>query len=232
MSLINLKNISKIYGEGESEFKALDNINLEINPGEMIAIMGPSGAGKSTLLNILGCMDKPSYGKYILGDAIVTNLKSTDLAKIRNKYIGFVFQYFALIKEYSVLENVQLPLNLRKVSKEEKKKISLKFLEKLKIKDQYKKKPSQLSGGQQQRVAIARALVADCPIILADEPTGALDKKTSKEIINILKDINKDGKTVIIVTHNEEVANNCMRKIIIEDGKIVKDTSILNIAKY
>lgn len=223
MALIEFKNISKIYKQGEVEFKALDNVSIKIEKGEFVAVMGASGAGKSTLLNIIGCMDIPSKGEYYLEDKLIKDVSKRELARIRNENIGFIFQYFALMKDYSVKENVELPLTYRKISKRKIHEKSISMLEKVGIKDQIKKKPPQLSGGQQQRVAIARALIGEPSIILADEPTGALDEKNGGEIINMLKDINSEGKTVIIVTHNPAIANVCDRIIYIKDGKIDKN---------
>lgn len=225
MSIIDLSGISKIYKQGENKFKALDNISLKVNEGEMIAVMGPSGSGKSTLLNIIGCMDTASVGEYHLNDIDIGKLDNKKVAKIRNRYVGFIFQYFALMKDYSVLDNVEIPLIFRKMKKKERREICTEFLDKLGIKAHIKKRPPQLSGGEQQRVAIARALVTKCPLIIADEPTGALDQKTGRYIMDILSKINKEGKTIIIATHDANVASYCKRKIVIEDGKIVSDLS-------
>lgn len=221
MSVIELKNIKKEYGKKDFKITAIDNINLSVEKGDFIAIMGPSGSGKSTLLNIIGCMDRLTKGEYYLNGKLINELNNKELSKIRNSTISFVFQDFALMKEYNVYDNVELPLSYRKLSPKQKKQMVIKQLEALGIKDQIKKKPSELSGGQQQRVAIARALVSDGEIILADEPTGALDSKTGMEIMNILLEINKKGKTIIIVTHDEKVASYCNKKIIIKDGKII-----------
>ncbi|MGN0143685.1 MAG: ABC transporter ATP-binding protein [Clostridium sp.] len=221
MSIIELKNIKKEYGKKNFKFTAIDNINLSVEKGDFIAIMGPSGAGKSTLLNIIGCMDQVTEGEYYLNGKLINELNNKELSKVRNSTISFVFQDFALMKEYNVYDNVELPLSYRNLSNKQKKQMVIKQLEALGIKDQIKKKPSELSGGQQQRVAIARALVSDGEIILADEPTGALDSKTGMEIMNILSEINKKGKTIIIVTHDEKVASYCNKKIIIKDGRII-----------
>ena len=221
MSIIELKNIRKEYGKKDFKFTAIDNINLSVEKGDFIAIMGPSGSGKSTLLNIIGCMDQLTKGEYYLNGKLINKLKNKELSKIRNSTISFVFQDFALMKEYNVYDNVELPLSHRNLSNKQKKQMIIKQLEELGIKDQIKKKPNELSGGQQQRVAIARALVSDAEIILADEPTGALDSKTGMEIMNILSEINKKGKTIIIVTHDEKVASYCNKKIIIKDGRII-----------
>ena len=218
---IILKNINKKYGKDESEFYALRNISLNINNGEMVAIMGTSGSGKSTLLNIIGCIDIVTSGEYYLDGENVSFLDSKDLAKIRNSKIGFVFQYFALLNDYTIFENIELPLIKAKIKKKERIIIIEEYLKKFNIINQKNKRPKELSGGQQQRVAIARALVTNPDYILADEPTGALDKQTSESIMEILREINKQGKTIIIVTHDKDVAKNCDRIINIEDGQIM-----------
>lgn len=221
MNEIILEKINKEYTTNQVTTKVLKDVDLTIKSGEMVAIMGPSGSGKSTLLNIIGLLDKANSGKYIYGNKDITNISNNNMYKFRNTEFSFVFQYFALIKQYSVLENVILPLNVRKISHSKKNEIAKKYLEQMGILDQANKKPSQLSGGQQQRVAIARALVQESNIILADEPTGALDQKTGEEIINILKNLNKQGKTVVIVTHDLNIANMCNRIVSIKDGKII-----------
>lgn len=230
MSQIVLQDITKKYITYGNVTVALDNVLLEIEQGEMVAVMGPSGSGKTTMLNILGCLDNPTCGEYDLKGSKVGKLNPDDLARIRNQNIGFVFQQFALIDNYTVEENLELPLIYRnkhnRKNKLSKKEISNKIYEVLKslgIEGHRSKYPSQLSGGQQQRVAIARALLNEPDIIIADEPTGALDQKTGIEVMNLLIDINKKGKTVIIVTHDEKVANYCKRRIDILDGKIVSD---------
>lgn len=222
MNIIELKNIKKIYGKNSAETIALKNINLSIKKGEMIAIMGPSGCGKSTLLNIIGCIDVPNSGTYSLNGQEINKSNFNKLAKIRNKNISFVFQEFALLKEFSVLDNVILPLNFRKMTFKEKKLSALKYLKKLQIEDLANKKVINLSGGQQQRVAIARSLVQESELILADEPTGALDQENGKNIMSILKNLNKDeGKTVIIVTHDMNIAKYCDKVINMRDGVIL-----------
>lgn len=223
---IELKNITKIYGSKENKFKALSNINLKINDGEMIAIVGPSGSGKSTLLNIIGTIDNATSGSYILNNIDINTLKSKDIAKLRNKNFGFIFQYFGLLNDISVYKNVRIPLEYCKCSRTEASKRIDKLLERLGILDKKKYTPKELSGGQCQRVSIARALVNNPNIILADEPTGALDKSTGNEVLNILNEINKSGKTVIIVTHDLDIANKCSRIIKIEDGVIIDDKNI------
>lgn len=221
MKILELKNIYKIYGKGDSETKALAGVDLSIEMGDFCAIMGPSGSGKSTLLNIIGCMDTPTSGEYILKGEYVSKLNNKQLSKLRNKVVSFVFQYFALMDEYTVYDNIMLPLNCQKISSKEKKKRVNYYMQRLGIEQYAKKKPPQLSGGQQQRVAIARALVSNSDIILADEPTGALDSKTGEELMGLLQEINETGKTIILVTHNEKVAEKCNYTILIEDGKIV-----------
>ena len=220
MSLIELKNIKKIYGKGDAEVDALRGIDLSIEKGEMIAIIGASGSGKSTLLNILGFLDKPTEGSYLLNGQSVGKLGDKILARNRNKYVGFVVQNFALIEDYTVFQNIKVPLDYTKISKKEKKQRIVTLLDKMKISDKKDKLPKELSGGQNQRVAIARALVNDPEIILADEPTGALDSKTGEDVMAIFKEFNKEGKTVIIITHDEKIANMCKRIIKIEDGKL------------
>lgn len=219
MSIISLKNINKDYGSGEAKTAALKDINVEIEKGEMIAIMGPSGSGKTTLLNILGLLDIPSDGEYYLDDELVKQIKVDSLAKIRNKKIGFVFQNFNLLYDYSVLYNVEMPLTYSKDKKNMRERAT-KMLENVGLKEHINKSPNELSGGQKQRVAIARALINEPDIILADEPTGALDKKTGEEILALLKEINKNGKTIIIVTHDINIAKYCDKIINIVDGQI------------
>lgn len=224
MEILKLENICKTFGKGDSCVQALKGVNLTINKGEMIAIIGTSGSGKSTLLNILGTLERPSSGKYFINGRDVSEFKEKELASIRNKTFGFVVQNFALIKGFTVYENVEIPLEYNKKSNKKESDVKIKEkLTKLKIRDKIYNKPGELSGGQCQRVAIARALVNDCEIILVDEPTGSLDKKTGKEVVDIFKDLNKEGKTVIIVTHDISIANQCERIIRIEDGNISID---------
>lgn len=223
---IELKNINKTYGIKESLINVLSNINLKINDGEMVAIVGPSGSGKSTLLNIIGTIDQQTSGQYILNNINIDKLKSKEIAKLRNKTFGFIFQYFGLINDISVYKNIRIPLEYSKCSSSEANHKIDSLLKDLKIIDKKKATPKQLSGGQCQRVAIARALVNEPEIILADEPTGALDKHTSMEIMDIFNEINNKGKTVIIVTHDLDIAYKCSRIIKIEDGVIVSDEKI------
>lgn len=232
--MIKLANVNKSYGLGTNEVQVLKNISLTIRPGEMVAIMGPSGSGKTTLLNILGCLDVQTDGYYSLNKIDIKTLSKVELAKIRNQKIGFIFQQFALIPEYTALENIELPIFYSNLFNSRKEKISRKLIKQRALKvlsafdmtDHQKKYPSQLSGGQQQRIAIARALVNSPDIIIADEPTGSLDQKNGAEVMNILKNINEKGKTVIIVTHDEKIALCCKRKITITDGEIVSDSIV------
>lgn len=221
--MIKLTDVTKIYGTEENGTKALDNVSLTINDGEMIAIMGTSGSGKSTLINLLGGMDILTSGTYLYNDTDVGHMKLSELHKFRKNNISFVFQHFALMNHYTVFENVEVPLRAKKIKRAKRKEIVMEKLKMLGIEELAKKLPVQISGGQQQRCAIARALAADNQLILADEPTGALDSKTSKEIMDIFTDIKNLGKTVIIVTHDNKIADRCERIVRIEDGKIVKD---------
>lgn len=220
MCLIEIKSLNKTFGKNNSQTIALKDVNLKINKGELVAIVGTSGSGKSTLLNIIGTLDSPSSGEYLLNSKNISNLTQKELAKIRNMTFGFVVQYFALINDYTVSENIEIPLEYSKVKSNEREKRISEVLKKLGILDKAKKKPKELSGGQQQRVAIARALINNPDVILADEPTGALDSKTSQQVIDILKELNKEGKTVIIVTHDNKIAMQCHRVLTIEDGSI------------
>ncbi|WP_125154870.1 ABC transporter ATP-binding protein [Clostridium rectalis] len=235
MSYIQLKDIVKQYGTKEDTVHALNKINLNIEKGEMIAVLGTSGSGKSTLLNLIGCLDKSTSGKYIYDGKDITKCEDKELAIIRNTKIGFIFQTFSLITDYNVIENVEMPLvyrklllgNTKKLDKYEIKSLALKYLKKVDMDKFANKKVTELSGGQQQRVAVARALVNSPDIILADEPTGSLDKENSFNIIKILKDINKTtNTTVILVTHDEEIAKVCEKIIRIEDGCIVQSVSL------
>ncbi|MGL5867871.1 MAG: ABC transporter ATP-binding protein [Clostridium chrysemydis] len=221
MNVIELEGVSKVYKTKYVTKVALDNIDLKIKKGEFLGIIGASGSGKTTLLNILGCMDILSSGKYSLYGKDVSGLNKDELSDIRNSKVSFVFQHFALIPSYSIYDNIELPLSFRKISKKKKKEKIFNLLKALKIEDQAKKYPKELSGGQKQRVAIARALVSDSDIVLADEPTGALDEKTSKEFMDLLKNINKEGKTIILITHDNKLTKYCDRVIEISDGKII-----------
>ena len=222
--MIQMENLTKVFQMGESEVRALDGASFTIEKGEMIAIMGPSGSGKSTLMSIIGCLDVPSSGRYILDGVSVENLDETQLAEIRGQKIGFVFQQFNLLARTSALENVMLPLTYAGVSGKERNDRALKALERVRLSDRKDHAPNELSGGQQQRVAIARALVNEPAILLADEPTGALDSKTGVEIMDLFQSLHRDqGQTVIVVTHDAYVARHTTRIIKLSDGKIVSD---------
>ncbi|MBE6050311.1 MAG: ABC transporter ATP-binding protein [Clostridium sp.] len=220
MSLLKAKNLYKIYGKDSSEVKAINGIDIEVERGEMIAIMGSSGCGKSTLLNILGCIDSPDRGEYFIDEVSVDFKKLNSLSKIRNEKISFIFQNFALIKDLNVLENIILPLRFRGIPYKERVKIATKYLKELGIEDLKNKDVNKLSGGQQQRVAIARALTQESEIILADEPTGALDEENSIKIMEVLRDLNKKyKKTIVVVTHDKLVAGFCDKTLIMKDGQ-------------
>lgn len=228
MSLIKVENIKKNYLVGDMKLNILKGINLEVEKGEFVAIMGPSGSGKSTFMNILGCLDIPSSGKYILDDVDVSKMNPDQLAEIRNKKIGFVFQGFNLLSRTSALENVELPLIYAGVGADERQKRAEIALEKVGLKQRMDHQPNQLSGGQQQRVAIARAIVNEAPIIFADEPTGNLDTKMSVEIMKLFCSLNDEGRTIILVTHEEDIARYSKRIIKIVDGEIHSDEKVLN----
>lgn len=222
--LIEIHDMCKIYNPGENEVRALDHVSLQIDKNEFVAIVGQSGSGKSTLMNMLGCLDIPTSGTYILNGQDVSSLTDDELSDIRNKEIGFVFQGFNLIAGLTALENVELPLIYRGVSKKERTRLSEQALEKVGLKERMAHKPSEMSGGQQQRVAIARAIAQAPPVILADEPTGNLDSGSTKEIIGILNELHGEGRTVILITHDNDIAAKARRTIRIMDGKVVSDT--------
>jgi putative ABC transport system ATP-binding protein len=227
--VIRTQNISKMYQMGGETIHALKSITISINRGEYVAFMGPSGSGKSTLMNIIGCLDTPSGGQYILNHQDVSNLSDNELADIRNREIGFVFQTFNLLPRSSALENVALPLVYAGISKSDREEKALQILQSVGLGDRYKHKPNELSGGQRQRVAIARALVNDPSIILADEPTGNLDTKTSYEIMELFDQLHKKGNTIIIVTHEDDIAHYAHRVVRLRDGLVEKDTINENI---
>ncbi len=221
--LIRIENLSKIYQLGKVQVKALNGIDLTIEQNEYVAIMGPSGSGKSTLMNILGCLDVPTSGRYILNGHDVSNLSDDELAHIRNKEIGFVFQTFNLLPRATALHNVELPLIYNGTPRNIRRKKAMEMLERVGLGDRANHRPNELSGGQRQRVAIARALVNGPSIILADEPTGNLDSKTGEEIMQIFRELNDAGNTIVLVTHEEDIARQCKRIIRLLDGKIIKD---------
>ena len=222
--LIEIKNIYKIYNEGkESEVRALDGVTLSIDRGEFVAIIGASGSGKSTLMNILGCLDVPTYGDYILNGTDVTDRTDRQLAHIRNKEIGFIFQGYNLIPALTAYENVELPLIYQGISVFQRKERVMAALERVGMADRFGHRPSEMSGGQQQRVAIARAIATHPPIIRADEPTGALDSKTGKHVLEILHSLHEGGSTIILITHDNGIAATAHRIVRISDGHIVAD---------
>jgi len=223
--IIKTKNLTKEYEAGSQIVRALNGIDLSVEKGEFISIMGPSGSGKTTLMNIIGCLDSPTNGTYHLNDKSVSQLDDDELAKIRNEEIGFVFQSFHLLPRSTALENVMLPLKYAGCSENEAVERSKKVLEKVGLQDRVKHSPSELSGGQQQRVAIARALVNQPSILFADEPTGNLDSKTGNEVMNLFKELNSQGQTIIIITHEDNIASQSNRIITIKDGLIESDTT-------
>lgn len=228
--LIQLDHIYKIYQMGDEEVRANDGISLSINKGEFVAIVGKSGSGKSTLMNIIGALDVPTSGAYYLGGQDVSDMKDDELAEIRNKMIGFIFQQYNLLPKLNLLENVELPLLYAGVGSAERKERAMASLEKVGLKDKYQNRPSQLSGGQQQRVSIARALAGDPSLILADEPTGALDSKTSREVLDFLKQLNQEGNTIVMITHDSSIALEAERVVRIQDGKINFDGDVKDYA--
>ncbi len=220
--MIRIENLFKCYQLGDKEIQVLRHVTLHVQPGEFVALMGQSGAGKSTLLNIIGILDTHDAGKYYLQNNLIQGLTENEAAQYRNRFIGFVFQRFYLIPSKTALYNVALPLYYRGVGKQERLRKALSMLERVGLKEYQEHLPNELSGGQQQRVAIARALITDPPLILADEPTGALDSKTSQEILLLLKELHQTGKTILVVTHSAEVTALCDRAIVIRDGSIAQ----------
>jgi len=224
--MIKLVDVSKLYQTGSVTLAALDKVNLEINDGEMVAVIGPSGSGKSTLMNMIGCLDTPTEGKYFLDGKEVSRLNDNELSEIRNNKVGFVFQSFNLLPRLNAFENVELPLIYRGMKLPERQERVIKALSMVGLADRMNHKPTELSGGQQQRVAIARALVGEPSIILADEPTGALDSRSGAEVMEIIRELNEKGKTVILITHDNMIAQRAKRLIRLQDGRIVADEEV------
>jgi putative ABC transport system ATP-binding protein len=224
--MINISDMCKIYQMGNNVVIALNNVSMHIKKHEFVAIVGPSGSGKSTLMNMLGCLDTPTSGTYFLDGVEVSKLKDDELADIRSKKIGFIFQGFNLLQKLTALENVELPLVYQGVGSKERHLRSIKVLETVGLGDRIHHKPNELSGGQQQRVAIARALVSNPPIILADEPTGNLDTKSGTEVMETMKELHKEGNTVILITHDNNIALQAKRIIRIQDGEIIEDVEV------
>lgn len=226
--IIRVENLKKIYDTGAIQVEALKDINLSIEKNEYVAVMGASGSGKSTLMNILGCLDRLTSGKYILDDVDVSTLNGNELAAIRNKKIGFVFQAFNLLPRLSALGNVELPMVYAGMSSSERLKKAKTALDRVGLTDRMHHRPNELSGGQKQRVAIARALVNDPAIILADEPTGNLDTKSSEEIMGIFEGLNNEGVTIVMVTHEQDIAHHTKRAVVFRDGEIISDKQVAN----
>ena len=222
-NLINLQYIYKIYSDGDSEIRALDDVSLQVSEGELVAIVGQSGSGKSTCMNIIGCLDIPTSGTYLLNGTDVSTMDDDELALIRNQTLGFIFQQYNLIPKLNLLENVELPLIYRGLPPHKRKELAEISLDRVGLLDRCRKYPSQLSGGQQQRVSIARALAGNPPVILADEPTGALDSHTGREVLEFIKKLNREGNTIILITHDNGIAEQCKRIVRIQDGKIIGD---------
>ena len=222
--LIELRNVYKIYSEGlESEVRALDGVSLEVERGEFVAVVGQSGSGKSTMMNVLGCLDIPTRGTYLLGGTDVRELTDKELSHIRNKQIGFIFQQYNLIQNLTVLENVELPLIYQGIDPIDRRELAMEALGRVGLADRAQHKPTQMSGGQQQRVAIARAISTHPPIIMADEPTGALDSRTGHEVLGFLQQLNKEGSTVILITRDNGIAATARRVVRLADGRIIED---------
>jgi len=228
--MIDLIDVFKIYKIGDTEIRALDGINLHIDKNEFVAIVGQSGSGKSTCMNMIGCLDIPTSGQYIINGKDASKLKEDELAELRNLTLGFIFQQYNLISKLNVFENIELPLIYRGVEKNKRKKMVEESLERVGLVDRMLNMPSQLSGGQQQRVSIARALSGNPPVILADEPTGALDSKTGAEVLVLLKEINNEGNTIILITHDNSIANQAKRIVRLHDGQIIED-SVLEVVE-
>ena len=222
--LITLRDVYKIYGEGlESEVRALDGVSLDIERGEFVAVVGQSGSGKSTMMNVLGCLDIPTRGDYWLDGVNVRELSDKELSRIRNRQIGFIFQQYNLIQSLTVLENVELPLIYQGIGADDRHDMAMEALDRVGLANRIRHKPAEMSGGQQQRVAIARAIATKPPIIMADEPTGALDSRTGQEVLKFLQQLNREGSTVILITHDNGIAATARRIVRLQDGKIVED---------
>ena len=224
--MLRLNKISKVYGMGDTELYALKNIDVHVKEGDFVAIMGPSGSGKSTLMNVLGCLDQPTGGQYFIGEHEVSQLSDDELASIRNQYLGFIFQNYNLLPTLTAVENVELPLIYRGLSRSERREKAVEALTKVGLQERLYHKPSELSGGQQQRVAIARAIAGNPTVLLADEPTGNLDSRSELEILAIFQELNRQGMTILIVTHDEVVAEHCSRIIRVKDGEIMTNQQI------
>ena len=222
-ALIEFREVCKYYPMGDTTVIAADHISFEINKGEFVAIVGQSGSGKSTCMNIIGCLDVPTEGTYLLSGQDVGEMNKNRLAEIRNEMLGFIFQQYNLLPKLNLAENVEVPLMYAGMSKAERRKVSMEMLEKVGLQEKWRNRPNQLSGGQQQRVSIARALAGHPAVILADEPTGALDSKTGREVIEILKSLHKQGHTVVLITHDNSIAGQADRIIRLEDGRVIYD---------
>ena len=225
-TVVEMKNVAKYFGEGSSKVKALDGVDLTINKGEFVAIVGPSGSGKSTMMNLIGCLDRPTSGQVKIAGEDLSKLNDKKLTSLRNLAIGFVFQSFFLLPKTDALDNVATPLFYRGISSREARKKAMQMLSKLGLADRHSHQSTELSGGQQQRVAIARALVTEPSLILADEPTGALDSNTGKQVMDLFQDLNKEGKTIVLITHDLDIASKAKRRITLKDGKVVNDDGV------
>ena len=230
--LIEVKNVYKIYNPGENEVRALDGISVTIDHGEFVAIVGHSGSGKSTFMNMLGCLDTPTSGDYYLDGVNVAGMTDDELSDIRNKQIGFIFQGFNLIPSLTAQENVELPLVYRGMPAEQRRQLAEEALTRVGMEHRMNHRPSELSGGQQQRVAMARAIAARPPIIMADEPTGNLDTRSGEEVMKILHELNEEGRTIVLITHDNDIARQATRAIRIIDGKVVSDTLASELQKH
>lgn len=224
--LIRLENLYKIYHPGPQEVRALDGVSLSVEAGEFVAIVGHSGSGKSTLMNMLGCLDTPTSGAYFLEGRDVSRLRDDELSEIRNVQIGFIFQGFNLIPGLDALENVELPLLYRGIGKSQRRQLAMDALRRVGLAERLHHRPAEMSGGQQQRVAIARAIAAHPPLLLADEPTGNLDTRSGREVMDILWDLHAEGRTIILITHDEGIASSAQRIVRIQDGKVLEDTAM------